>query len=411
MSSVDYILIILLLASLYLNWRLRQTCQSAMKARKKALRDAQRLLQRAEEAQEQAIADKRRFLEALGEAFLLIGPSGHIVLANTLAHDLFQEERLEGRLVGSLVCNQELLGHMQEAFETDGPVVREFTLSAINSPGGVQNGITAWHMDSAITDAPIREKRILLRNVTQNYLTNQMRRDFVANASHELRTPLTIIVGYLENLMEDELIEDSPALARKFIGVMHQNSQRLMNIIEDMLMISRLESGNKAILKEQWFHITTCVDDVFSRLDSIREKKQATLQMNIPANWELYGDPFYWTQVLFNLVENALKQNTEAGLSVTVAADKTLEACVITVTDTGVGIPPESLPFIFNRFYRVETHHSSTIKGTGLGLSIVKRAVEAHDGAIAVTSTPHKATVFTITIPQKRFREAEATSR
>lgn len=229
MSAVDYILILLLLASLYLNWHLVQTCRSAMKARKKALRDAQRLLKRGEEAQEQAIADKRRFLEALGEAFLLIGPSGHIVLANTLARELFQEERLEGRKVGSLVCNQELLLHVQEAFDTDGPVTKEFTLSAINSPGGVQNGITAWHLDSAITDTPIREKRILLRNVTQNYLTNQMRRDFVANASHELRTPLTIIVGYLENLMEDELMEERPALARKFIGIMHQNSQRLMN--------------------------------------------------------------------------------------------------------------------------------------------------------------------------------------
>jgi two-component system phosphate regulon sensor histidine kinase PhoR len=349
--------------------------------------------------------DKRRFLEALGEAFLLIGPAGHIVLANTLAKELFQEERLEGRKVGALVCNQELLGHVQEVFDTDGPVTKEFTLSAANSPGGVQNGITAWHLDSAITDTPIKEKRILLRNVTQNYLTNQMRRDFVANASHELRTPLTIIVGYLENLMEDNLMEESPGLARKFIGVMHQNSQRLMNIIEDMLMISKLESGHKAILKEQWFHLTSCVDDVFSRLDSIREKKQAALHMNIPPDWELYGDPFYWTQVLFNLVENALKQNTEPGLSVTVAAARTPEACVITVTDTGVGIPAESLPFLFNRFYRVETHHSSEIKGTGLGLSIVKRAVEAHDGAITVSSTPHRETVFTITIPLKRFRE------
>lgn len=258
----------------------------------KALRDAQRLLKRGEEAQEQAIADKRRFLEALGEAFLLIGPSGHIVLANTLAKELFQEEKLEGRKVGALVCNQELLGHVQEAFDTDGPVTKEFTLSAANSPGGVQNGITAWHLDSAITDAPIREKRILLRNITQNYLTNQMRRDFVANASHELRTPLTIIVGYLENLMEDDLVEESPGLARKFIGVMHQNSQRLMNIIEDMLMISKLESGHKAILKEQWFRLTSCADDVFSRLDSIREKNRPSCTWTFPRIGNFMETPF-----------------------------------------------------------------------------------------------------------------------
>ncbi len=294
MSAIDYILTILILASLYLNWHLVQVCRSAMKARKKALRDAQRLLKRGEEAQEQAIADKRRFLEALGEAFLLIGPSGHIVLANTLAKELFQEEKLEGRKVGALVCNQELLGHVQEAFDTDGPVTKEFTLSAANSPGGVQNGITAWHLDSAITDAPIREKRILLRNITQNYLTNQMRRDFVANASHELRTPLTIIVGYLENLMEDDLVEESPGLARKFIGVMHQNSQRLMNIIEDMLMISKLESGHKAILKEQWFRLTSCADDVFSRLDSIREKTGR------PAHGHSHGLGTLWRPLLLD---------------------------------------------------------------------------------------------------------------
>ncbi len=107
-------------------------------------------------------------------------------------------------------------------------------------------------------------------------------------------------------------------------------------------------------------------------------------------------------------MENALKQNTEPGLSITVAAAKTQDACVITVTDTGVGIPAESIPFLFNRFYRVETHHSSEIKGTGLGLSIVKRAVEAHDGTITVSSIPHRETVFTITIPLKRFREEKA---
>ena len=129
MSAIDYILIILVLASLYLNWHLVQVCRSAMKARKKALRDAQRLLKRGEEAQEQAIVDKRRFLEALGEAFLLIGPAGHIVLANTLAKELFQEERLEGRKVGALVCNQELLGHVQEAFDY---VVRFDTVVAGN---------------------------------------------------------------------------------------------------------------------------------------------------------------------------------------------------------------------------------------------------------------------------------------
>ncbi len=402
MSVTVHILVALLIISVYLNWRLFQVCHSALRAKKKALRDANRLLMRGEETREQALADKRRFLEALGEAFILIGPSGHIALANTLARKLFQEEKLEGRRLDSLSRNKELLSQLKEAFDTDLPVSKEFTLTADNSPDGTQQGLTAWHLDSAVTAHPIKEKRILLRNVTQNHLAAQTRRDFVANASHELRTPLTIIVGYLENLKEDDIIENAPQLAHKFIGIMHQNSLRLMDIIEDMLTISKLESGHKGILKEEWFYLADSVEEVFSRLESIREERHATLLTNIPDDWQLYGDSFYWAQILFNLVENALKQNMKPGVQITVSAEKTADACLIRVKDTGVGIPADSLPFIFNRFYRAETHHSSKIKGTGLGLSIVKRAVEAHDGSIGVTSIPGEETVFTVSIPSAR---------
>ncbi len=391
------------MASMYANWFLLQKIQSTDRTKNKALRDANRLLVRGQEAQAQANADKRRFVEALGEAFLLIGPSGHIVLANSLACDLFQEEKLEGRNITSLVCNQELLSQLQDVFQSNTPVTKDFTLNALNSPSNSQAGITAWQVDSAITEAPIREKHILIRNITQSYLTNQMRRDFVANASHELRTPLTIIVGYLENLMEDGILEENPSLCRKFLNTMNQHSQRLMHIIEDMLMISKLEAAHKGLLKERWFSLSACIQDVFSRLESIQHKKKAILTTNIQETQQLFGDPFYWTQILFNLVENALKQNTKEGLAVRVQANVTATHLILSVSDNGIGIPTESIPFLFNRFYRVDTQHSSEIKGTGLGLSIVKRAVEAHDSTIAVTSTPNVETTFTITIPLSRY--------
>ena len=116
------------MASMYANWFLLQKIQSADRTKNKALRDANRLLTRGQEAQAQANADKRRFVEALGEAFLLIGPSGHIVLANSLACDLFQEEKLEGRNITSLVCNQELLSQLQDVFQSNTPVTKDFTL-------------------------------------------------------------------------------------------------------------------------------------------------------------------------------------------------------------------------------------------------------------------------------------------
>jgi two-component system, OmpR family, phosphate regulon sensor histidine kinase PhoR len=113
------------------------------------------------------------------------------------------------------------------------------------------------------------------------------------------------------------------------------------------------------------------------------------------------GDRFYWTQVLFNLVENALKQNPHPGLRVEVGCVTVDHQYHIWVADNGIGIPSADLPHIFRRFYRVEKHHSQReIKGTGLGLSIVKRAIEAHGGSISVTSTPGRDTRFSIVVPQ-----------
>lgn len=404
MTTIEHILLILLLASLYFNWKLIQRIQSALRAKKKALRDSKRLMMRAEEAQSQTIVDKRRFIEALGEPFILIGPSGHISMANSHALALFRE-KLEGRHINTLSVNNELLPFIREAFVNHGATTKEFTLSGESSPQHLNSSITAWQLDSAIVDSPILEKRIIIRNVTRNYQTNQMRRDFVANASHELRTPLTIIMGYIENLMEDGFLKEQPELSAKFLGTMFQNSQRLMHLIEDMLMISKLESGQKALLKEEWFPLKEIIEDTFARLDSIRERKQATLQCSIPQDWHIYGDSFYWAQILFNLTENALKQNSGPNLKISIEAELSPEYCHLYVNDNGVGIPTEAIPYLFNRFYRVEKNLSPEIKGTGLGLSIVKHAIEAHDCYISATSTPHEKTTFHISIPLSRFKE------
>jgi two-component system phosphate regulon sensor histidine kinase PhoR len=127
----------------------------------------------------------------------------------------------------------------------------------------------------------------------------------------------------------------------------------------------------------------------------------------------LAGDRFYWTQILFNLVENALKQNPQMPLAVTVGWREEEPGLIIWVEDNGVGIPSSDLPFIFRRFYRVEKHHSQEeIKGTGLGLSIVRRAVEAHEGKIEVGSIPGEATRFEITLPRQMIhRQGKAISK
>jgi signal transduction histidine kinase len=247
-------------------------------------------------------------------------------------------------------------------------------------------------------DAPII--RVVIRDVTTEHRTEQIRKDFVANASHELRTPLTIINGYLANLIDDDLVDD-PEMTRRFLKIMRRHSERIARIVEDMLVISRLESGEASALNMKPFRVRSCIQDVLERLESMIRNQKAKITVDMPdEDLLLNGDRYYWTQVLFNLIENALKQNPRAGLHVQVGCFAEVDDIKLWVADDGVGIPSADLTHIFRRFYRVAKHHSQEeIKGTGLGLSIVKRAVEAHHGKITVTSVPGEDTRFTMVIP------------
>lgn len=230
--------------------------------------------------------------------------------------------------------------------------------------------------------------------------TEQIRKDFVADASHELRTPMAIITGYLENLLDDEMLKD-PQVARRFLTVMRKHTDHISRIVEDMLVLSRLESGEAAALKIEPFHLRSCINDVLERLESVIRGQQVEILVMMPDDgFTLMGDRFYWTQVLFKLVENALKQNPHPGLRVEIGCESETGHHRIWVRDNGVGIPGDDLPHIFRCFYRVGKHHSQQeIKGTGLGLSIVKRAIEAHGGTISATSVPGCETKFLLTLP------------
>ena len=227
-----------------------------------------------------------------------------------------------------------------------------------------------------------------------------MRKDFVANASHELRTPLSIINGYLENMVEGDI--DNPALMQRSLGVMQKHGDRLARIVEDMLVISRLESGEAAALNLSPFPLQDCIQDVLERLEPLITQRNAVVKTTFENNsLSLLGDRFYWTQVLFNLTENSLKQNPKSAITLDIGFALSDGGVQIWVSDNGVGIPSADLPYIFRRFYRVEKHHNQeSIKGTGLGLSIVKRAVEAHNGTIEVSSVPGQKTTFTIHLPE-----------
>lgn len=365
-----------------------------------------------EEARRSLESERDAMLNTLNDSFLLIDDEGVIRFANVQAHELFQDRPMIDRGFEEIFLDDRLASPVREAIDQGKRVSSKVLLPQQASPLGPddQRGETSWIVDAGPmkTERSRPLTRVIIRDTTTEHQTEQVRKDFVANASHELRTPLAIINGYLENLIEDNLVEDREATCR-FLKIMRKHSERIARIVEDMLVISRLESGEAGNLKMKPFHVASCVQDVLERLESVISSQGARVDLQIKEeDLTIVGDRFYWTQVLFNLVENALKQNPNIPLKVSVGCECTPDGgCRIWVADNGVGIPSGDLPFIFRRFYRVEKHHSQgEIKGTGLGLSIVKRAVEAHGGTIEVSSTPGQETRFDISLPADRVTSA-----
>lgn len=375
-------------------------------SREKSQADARNWKLRLEHDLQQAREERNRLLDALGDCFLLVDGNATIRFANQAARDLFGARDLVDRTIHETILDPRISKVLFRCLETGEPMQARVVLPQQTSPRGDQEnrGTNAWVVDAAPLPAadggPLT--RVILRDVTAEHQIEQIRKDFVANASHELRTPMAIINGYLENLLDDNMLDDKE-MTRRFLSVMRKHADRISRIVEDMLVISRLESGEANSLKIEPFRFRSCINDILERLESVIRAQNAEMSVVMPDDrLILHGDRFYWTQVLFNLVENALKQNPHPGLKVEVGCEETDGGYRIWVSDNGIGIPSADLPHIFRRFYRVEKHHSQReIKGTGLGLSIVKRAIEAHGGNISVTSSPGMETKFLIVVPKE----------
>lgn len=349
-------------------------------------------------------SERDRLLDTLNDAFLLVDSAELIRFANTAARSLFAGRELTGRRITEIVADVRFTETLARCFTSGKPVVAQIVLPQQTSLRGdsENRGLNAWVVDAApVSGEGETLTRVVIRDVTSEHQLEQVRKDFVANASHELRTPLAIISGYLENLLDDNLIGETE-VAHRFLRIMRKHTERISRIVEDMLVISKLESGEAGALKIAPFKLQSCIHDVTERLEAMIQERKAEIFLRLPEGpVVLEGDRFYWTQVIFNLVENALKQNPFPGLRVEVGCDANSDPLRIWVSDNGVGIPSVDLPHIFRRFYRVEKHHSQQeIKGTGLGLSIVKRAIEAHHGTISVTSIPGRETRFLMIVPR-----------
>jgi two-component system, OmpR family, phosphate regulon sensor histidine kinase PhoR len=229
----------------------------------------------------------------------------------------------------------------------------------------------------------------------------RVRKDFVINVSHELRTPLASIQGYTETLM-DGAIEDGDNNMR-FLGIIRHNAERLATLTADLLTLSRIE------LKTQEFRfaaydINGLLLDIVDSMRPIADRKRISLDLHpSPDSTEVFCDSQAIYQILSNLLDNAIKYTPEGGTITVGSRPFTDPAGVhrveVFVRDTGAGIPPEDLPRLFERFYRVDKARSRELGGTGLGLAIVKHLVKAHAGEVRVESELGKGSTFLFTLP------------
>ncbi|MFA5089440.1 MAG: ATP-binding protein [Candidatus Omnitrophota bacterium] len=237
---------------------------------------------------------------------------------------------------------------------------------------------------------------LVFHDITELRRLEQIRQDFVANVSHELRTPISSIKGYAETLLEGAL-EDKDNV-KEFISIIYQDSDRLANLINDLLDLSKIESGK---MKMNFVPLdpVSAIKRAVTVIENQAKAKSIALKLDLPLDLpRIKADETRFTQVMINLLDNAIKYSSEGG-SATISVKVVNNALQIDISDTGIGISEKDLPRIFERFYRVDKARSRELGGTGLGLSIVKHIVSAHGSQVWVKSKLGLGSTFSFTIP------------
>ena len=376
----------------------------------------------------------RELLEAAPDAIMQVDSEGHIILLNRVAEDMFgyTRDELLGQPVEVLIPQELRARHAHhrahygqqpttrtmgsglvlEGIRKDGS---RFPVEISLSPSASAEGL---HVTAIIRDTT--ERRIAeesLRKVREDYTqrlaetnaeleittrelerANRLKSEFLASMSHELRTPLHTIIGFSE-LLAEELEGPLNEKQQRFVQHIHTDSLHLLALINDVLDISKIEA-DRLELRLEAFDFTALVAESLASVRSLAEAKSHTLETALDVPAALEADRLRIKQVLVNLLSNAIKFTPEGG-RIRVEARVQDKFVMVSVADTGVGIPAEEHDSIFDKFHQVGATTKGIREGTGLGLAITKRLVEEHGGGIWVQSQPHKGSTFSFTLPLK----------
>ncbi len=327
-------------------------------------------------------------LNNMADGILIAGQDGTIQLINPAAEQMFKTTSAEviGRSLVEVVRHHQLVELWQRCKETGEPQTASYEISLEKM--FVQAGATM--MDSGMPGAVL----LILQDMTRIRKLESLRREFISNVSHELRTPLASMKALTETLREGA-VEDPPA-AQRFLERMDIEIDTLSQMVEEMLELSRIESGRVPLENRLVFPVDL-VDKAVDRMVLQAQRAGLTIEKKVEENLPKVSVDFSrMVQVIVNLLHNAIKFTLPGGV-ITCGAYKVDEGVVIFVKDTGVGIDPESLPRIFERFYKADKARSGG--GTGLGLSIARHLVEAHGGRIWAESELNKGTTVSFVLP------------
>ena len=336
----------------------------------------------------------REVLSSIREAIIVTNASGEIVLANPAASRLFMIEAARKRSIPVTHIEDEAMRELFERVHRRQSGIYNEELSAMTSKGRRTLKVTAVPvMKGEQFDGTV----LVINDVTRLRNLERTRRDFVSSVSHELRTPLASIKGYTETLLEGAMSD--PEHATTFLNIILQESEQLTALVNDVLDLSRIESG-KIVYTFEPVEVKPQLEKTVALFEPAALRKGVTIELNLPDGLPpVLADRGYFDIVMRNLVDNAIKYVDAERGRVRVSAYATSEGVSIEVADNGIGIPQADLDRIFERFYRVDKARSRELGGTGLGLSIVKHIVLAHKGKVEVRSRANRGATFTVTLP------------